>query len=260
MAKDPTSLTTNPVDKVKEFFRFLITLVVVVFGVRIFIFEPFSIPTGSMIPSLLVGDYLIVSKFTYGLSRYSFPFGAKIPYFKGRILDFHKPQRGDVVVFRAPETPNIDYIKRVVGLPGDQLQVRGGRLYVNDQPALLKKVGPYVEQAEQGGKIVEAEKYIETLSNGKSHPFIKEYPFGDGPVDDTPVYVVPEGHYFMMGDNRDNSLDSRYLHQMGYIPAENLVGRAEVIFFSWNDDRVPFWQLWNIPFHIRFKRIFNLIS
>jgi signal peptidase I len=258
--KETFQLPSNPMDKVKEFLRFLLTLAVVVFGTRIFIFEPFNIPTGSMIPSLLVGDYLIVSKFTYGLSRYSFPFGSKIPFFKGRILDFHKPQRGDVAVFRLPSTPHIDYIKRVIGLPGDRIQMREGILYVNNQPAILKDAGKYEEKAEEGGGVVRAQKYIETLLNGKSHPIIKYQALGDGPVDDTPLYVVPEGHYFMMGDNRDHSLDSRYMHQIGFIPEENLVGRAEILFFSLDDDTIPFWQIWKIPFSIRFKRLLNLIS
>ncbi|MGL4372115.1 MAG: signal peptidase I [Alphaproteobacteria bacterium] len=260
MSEKMPQLSPTPLDKVKEFLRFIVTLTVVVFGTRIFIFEPFNIPTGSMIPTLLVGDYLIVSKFTYGLSRYSFPFGYKIPFFKGRILDFHKPERGDVAVFRLPATPHIDYIKRVIGLPGDRIQMREGIPYVNNQPAILKDGGAYEEKAEEGGRIVQAQKYIETLLNGKSHPIIKHQALGEGPVDDTPVYVVPEGHYFMMGDNRDHSLDSRYMHQIGFIPEENLVGRAEILFFSLDDDTIPFWQIWKIPFSIRFKRLLNLIN
>jgi signal peptidase I len=217
--------------------------------IRSFLFEPFRIPSGSMIPSLLVGDYLFVAKYSYGYSRYSFPFSPNI--FSGRVFG-DQPKRGDVAVFRQPPHPEIDFIKRIVGLPGDHIQMKGGILYINDVAVTREQVGDYVD--EQGNRFIQ---YIETLPNGVKHRIIESE--GDqGTYDNTEVFVVPPDHYFAMGDNRDDSSDSR-TPVVGYVPAENLVGRADIIFFS-IDGSASLWEFWKWPFAIRYARFFDLIT
>lgn len=218
-------------------------------GVRTFAFEPFNIPSGSMIPTLLVGDYLFVAKYSYGYSRYSFPFSP--PLFSGRIFG-SVPKRGDVVVFKYPRDTSIDYIKRVIGLPGDTVQVTDGQLYINGQECPRNLVGDYLAD-DNGIRIMEKE-YIETLPNGVKHDILKER--DDGWVNNTPVYTVPPGHLFVMGDNRDNSADSRFMDGVGFVPVENLVGRAEVLFFSF-DAEYPWWEFWEWPLEIRWTRLLN---
>jgi len=208
--------------------------------VRTFAYEPFNIPSGSMIPTLLVGDYLFVSKLSYGYSKYSFPFGL-VP-FSGRVLE-DRPERGDVAVFRQPGNTEVDYIKRIIGLPGDRIQVKSGFLHINGEPVQRKRAEDFVLES---GRVVR--QYIEVLPNGKEHRIIETD--GDkGRMDNTQEYIVPADHYFAMGDNRDNSQDSRYLGPVGYVPAENLVGRAEFLFFSIGDG-----------FDIRFGRILDGIE
>jgi signal peptidase I len=219
-------------------------------GVRTFAYEPFTIPSGSMLPTLLIGDYLFVSKFSYGFSRYSLPFS--LPVISGRILA-SEPERGDVAVFKLPKDNKTDYIKRLVGLPGDRIQVRQGRLYINEQLVERELVGE-VELTERGGFKRQVKEYIETLPNGVKHRIWersdREY------LDNTQVYVVPEGHYFAMGDNRDSSQDSRVLNAVGYVPFENLVGRAEILFFSKEEDS-SILAVWDWPTSIRWERIFD---
>ncbi len=215
--------------------------------VRSFLFEPFHIPSSSMKSSLLIGDYIFVSKFSYGYSKYSFPFGFDL--FGGRI-GASKPKRGDVVVFRLPSNPEINYIKRLMGLPGDKIQVIEGQVFINDKAVDKQYVDDFID--EDGTKI---KRFSETLPEGKKILVLDQSP--TLPQDNTGVYIVPEGNYFMMGDNRDNSQDSRFLLAVGFVPDENLVGEAKVIFFSISE---PFWQFWNWPKSIRWSRIFHLIN
>jgi signal peptidase I len=218
--------------------------------VRTVAYEPFNIPSGSMIPTLLVGDYLFVSKFSYGYSRYSLPFG--LPLFSGRLF-FHEPERGDVAVFKKPTDNSTDYIKRLIGLPGDRIQMKGGLLYINGEPVKREDAGPYADP--DGPRGFAYHRYIETLPNGRKHPIIE---IGDNQqLDNTDVFTVPPGHYFAMGDNRDNSQDSR-TREVGYVPAENLVGRAEFLFFS-IDPSAHWWEVWKWPFAIRWDRPFSAI-
>ncbi|MGH7037071.1 MAG: signal peptidase I [Stellaceae bacterium] len=231
----------------------VIYAVVIALLVRTFAYEPFNIPSGSMIPTLLVGDYLFVSKFSYGYSRYSLPFG--LPLFSGRIL-FHPPRRGDVAVFRLPTDPSIDYIKRIVGLPGDSIQVKHAILYINSKPAPRQRIEDYLIR-DGNGSLVPVPQYIETLPDGVKHRIIQILD-GNGPLDNTQVYHVPPGDYFGMGDNRDNSEDSRVLSHVGYIPVANLVGRADIVFFSTNG-AAALWQFWKWPMAIRYDRLFHII-
>ena len=250
----PTGLTKKKsTGGVLETVKTVVYAVLIALVVRTVAYEPFNIPSGSMVPTLLVGDYLFVSKFSYGYSRYSLPFG--LPLFSGRIF-FHSPERGDVVVFKLPTDNSTDYIKRVIGLPGDHIQMKGGNLYINDQLVPRKRIQDYLYQ-EGNGTVIPLVQYIETLPNGVQHRIIK---MGDnGPLDNTPVYDVPPGEYFMMGDNRDNSQDSRVLSAVGYVPGENLVGRAEFIFFS-TDGSARLWEIWKWPFAIRYSRLFNGVN
>ncbi len=217
--------------------------------VRTVAFEPFSIPSGSMLPTLLVGDYLFVSKYSYGYSRYSLPFG--LPLIPGRIF-FSEPKRGDVAVFKLPSDNKTDYIKRIVGLPGDRIQVLGGILHVNGTPVQRQPIENY-ERRVRYGNTVRFTQYIETLPNGRRHRIIEES--DQRRLDNTGEYIVPAGHYFAMGDNRDNSLDSRVLNGVGFVPARNLVGRAEFIFNSLK----PEFSSWD-PRAIRYDRLFNSIN
>ncbi len=242
-------MTQKKSDGILEIAKTVGYAILIALVIRSFLYEPFRIPSGSMIPSLLVGDYLFVSKYSYGYSRYSFPFSPNL--FSGRILE-GTPKRGDVVVFRQPPHPETDFIKRIVGLPGDHIQMKAGILYINDVAVIREKIADYVD--EQGHSYIQ---YIETLPNGVKHRII-EMQGDDGGLDNTDVFIVPPDHYFAMGDNRDDSSDSR-TDVVGYVPAENLVGRAEIIFFS-TDGSARWWEIWKWPFAVRFARFFDLIT
>ena len=228
------------------FHALLIALVI-----RTFLFQPFNIPSGSMIPTLLVGDYLFVSKYSYGYTHYSLPFSP--PLFPGRVLS-GQVGRGDVVVFRLPKDDSIDYIKRVVGLPGDRIQVVDGVLNINGAPVKRERVDDYV--TDDDGVVQRVKQYRETLPNGITYTTLDLT--DNGFYDNTPVYTVPVGDYFMMGDNRDNSTDSRVLSQVGYVPYENIIGKAQIIFFSIGDGE-PAGHIWSWPWSVRWSRLFTIV-
>ena len=237
---------------IKESILTIVYAGLIALGIRSFAYEPFSIPSGSMIPTLLVGDYLFVSKFSYGYSRFSLPIN--LPLNPGRIF-FSEPERGDVAVFRLPTDTDKDYIKRLVGLPGDTIQVINGILHVNGTAVKRERIEDY--QIDNGfGSTRRITQYLEIFPNGSQH-FINEEQGDKGTSDNTPIYKVPEGHYFAMGDNRDNSSDSRFLNRVGFIPRENLIGRAEVKFFSINGVG---WKFWEWPSKARFSRFFDSID
>ena len=219
--------------------------------IRSFFAEPFNIPSGSMKPNLLVGDFIFVSKWSYGFSKHSLPFS--IPLIPKKIFS-KLPQRGDVVVFKTPEDNRTDYIKRVIGLPGDRIQIIDGKIIINDNLIIRKKLNDFID-TDKNSSIKRIRKY-------KEYFFNKEIEVLDimdqGIVDNTNLYVVPEGHFFVMGDNRDNSQDSRFTNIVGYIPIENLIGKAQFIFFSLENSR--FLELWKWPKAIRTKRLFMQIQ
>jgi signal peptidase I len=219
----------------------LLEAVAIAIVIRIFLFQPFNIPSGSMIPTLLVGDYLFVSKYSYGYSKYSFPFGFNL--FSGRVL-FSDPHRGDVIVFKTPKDNSTDFIKRLVGLPGDKIQMIGGVLNINGVPVKRERVEDRIENVRCSNQIehMAVHQYRETLPEGKTYltqQLSETCPFArNEAADNTEVFVVPPRHYFMVGDNRDDSADSRFQigNGVGYVPIENLVGRAEIIYMSISED------------------------
>jgi signal peptidase I len=239
-------------DSIKDIVKVVIQALVLAFFVRVFLFQPFNIPSGSMIPTLLVGDYLFVSKYAYGYSRYSFPFGPNL--FSGRVWSA-EPKRGDVVVFKLPRDNETDYIKRVIGLPGDEIQMIHGVLHINGEAVKKEKIED-VTLDDPSGHTRTVARYRETLPNGVTYPVLDLIQEGIG--DNTEVYKVPENHFFMMGDNRDNSTDSRFLSEVGYVPFENLVGRAEIIFFSIREDS-SFWEVWRLPGSVRWSRMLQVV-
>lgn len=240
-----------------ELAKTVVIALLLAFTIRTFLYEPFNIPSGSMLPTLKVGDYLFVSKPAYGYSAHSFPFG--IANFEGRVMndDGQKmPLRGDVIVFKLPTDPSVDYIKRLIGMPGDRVQVINGRLYLNGERVEREPVG--LRQEEGGDYQAESlMEYIETLPGGVMH---RIYEKSDNEMlDNTAEYQVPEGHYFLMGDNRDNSQDSRVQNLVGFVPHDNLVGRADILFFS-VDQQASLFKPWTWFTSIRFNRIFDKIS
>ncbi len=236
-----------------ETIKVIIQALLIAVVVRTVLFQPFNIPSGSLIPTLLIGDYLFVSKYAYGYSKHSMPFSP--PLFSGRIFG-SEPKRGDIAVFKLPKDNSTDYIKRVVGLPGDRIQVISGVLHINGQPVLRERVEDY-QTVDEYGRSTAVPRYKETFPDGSSH-FIIELKGDRAYWDNTEVYTVKPGHYFMMGDNRDNSTDSRDEANVGQVPAENLVGRAEIVFFS-IDEGASLWRFWEWPQRIRWNRLFERI-
>lgn len=235
--------------------EFLDTIVVIIEALiiavlfRTFLYQPFSIPTGSMQPTLMIGDYFVASKFSYGYGKYSFV--VPLP-FNGRLFG-SEPKQGDVVVFH--NISNEDYIKRLIGMPGDKIQMRNGRLYINDVLVERELVGEAIDR-DSRNRDAPVTVYRETLPNGVTHT-IQEIS-DNQPLDNTGVYEVPPGHYFFMGDNRDRSQDSRVLSAVGYVPSDALIGKAEARFFSVKDNRAP-WALWEWPETLRLDRMFQSV-
>ena len=245
----------------KKFFNNIFSIsIAVIFAIliRTFLFEPFNIPSGSMKPNLLVGDFIFVSKYSYGYSRHSFPFSLNDP--NGKIFSkkfFSKiPKRGDVVVFKTPQNNRTDYIKRVIGLPGDKIKIINGEILINDTKIYRKKIKPFIDR--QDDEII--------IDNGRRRQYLEyffdkeikildilDYTFSDNTIE----FKVPDDNFFVMGDNRDNSQDSRF-SQVGFIPFENLVGKAQFIFFSLENSR--FLEIWKWPKSIRYERIFQKIK
>lgn len=233
-----------------EVVKTFVWAIVIAFIFRTLVFQPFHIPSGSMKPTLEIGDYLIVSKFSYGYSKHSAN-PLTLNFIKHRWL-YSEPKRGDVVVFRIPEMDFSKeiWIKRIIGLPGDKIQVTGGVLYINGKAMDMKRDGTYTDP----NLGVLLERYVETLPEGVKHEVLNNPNKGQFDIidaDNTKVYVVPEGHYFLMGDNRDDSQDSRFEPVPGFVPVENIIGRAEIILFAsdgfflnplnWKTDRFFTW-------------------
>ena len=234
-----------------ETIKTIVYAILIAVVIRSLWFEPFKIPSGSMYPTLYIGDYLFVSKYTYGYSKHSFPFS--LPLFEGRIWK-DAPKRGDVVVFKNPQDNATDYIKRVIGLSGDKIKLEGGRLFINGKMLERKNEEEFVLRNKFGGAD-RFRQYTEVLPEGKEHLILEVSDHEAN--DDFEEVVVPKGSYFMMGDNRDRSDDSRV--NVGFVPEENLIGRARFLFFSHNDEEA-WYKPWTWPKKIRWSRLFNLIN
>jgi signal peptidase I len=234
-----------------EFVKTIVYAVLIALGIRTVLYEPFNIPSASMVPTLLIGDYLFVSKFTYGYSFASLPYGLRL--FEGRLMG-SAPDRGDVVVFKLPRDGKTDYIKRVIGLPGDKVRVTGGTLYINGEAATLRRLPDFVD--DERGFAVRYAQFMETLPGGREHRILKMT--NEGPYNNTPEFTVPAGHFFAMGDHRDNSQDSRDPEAVGFVPFDNIVGRAQFLFFS-TDGNWALSRPWEALTAIRYSRLLGSI-
>jgi signal peptidase I len=253
--EEPAEAAPGAVDEVVEIVKTVVYALLIALVLRVFLFQPFTIPSASMEPNLLKGDYIIVSKFSYGYSKHSIPFSPGL--FNGRLFA-RAPNRGDIIVFKLPSDNRTDYIKRLIGLPGDRVQVKSGVVYVNGKVITRLSEGAGDPGTCWNGSTVQ--RFRETNMVGKSYATYDCGPRGD--VDDTGVYIVPEGHYFFMGDNRDNSLDSRVAPEssgVGFVPAENLVGKAQIILLSWNGEASLF-KPWTWFLDARPSRFFHVLK
>ena len=241
----------------KKFFienlKTLIFALIIAIIIRSFIIQPFYIPSSSMEPNLLVGDRLFVTKYSYGYSKHSLPFSP--PIFNGRIK-FNEPKRGDVVVFKTPADNRTDYIKRLIGLPGDQIQFIESNLFINNNEILKSRIKKF-DKIFCGKKIIDVFTFEEILPNGKKHlsVYLKDFPFQN-----SDIFIVPSNHYFFLGDNRDCSKDSRFLTSVGYVHKDNLVGKAQFIFYSSDKSIGSFFSFWKWNKSIRLDRFFKKIN
>jgi len=235
-----------------ENFKTLFYALIIAVIIRSLIIQPFYIPSSSMEPGLLVGDRLFVTKYSYGYSKHSFPFSP--PIFKNRIFSI-KPQRGDVIVFKTPADNRTDYIKRLIGLPGDRIQFIDTNLYLNNSEILKSKISEK-DPIYCGDKTINVFTFEEKLPNGKIYKtvYLKNFTFKN-----SDVFYVPNNHYFFLGDNRDCSKDSRYLTSVGYVHEDNLVGKARFIFFSSDRSVGSIFAFWKWNKSIRFDRFFKKI-
>ena len=250
----PTSVRSHANGELIEIGKTIIYALLIALVLRVVLFQPFTIPSASMEPTLLEGDYIIVSKYSYGFSRYSLPISPPISH--GRLF-MHEPARGDIIVFKLPRDPRMDYIKRLIGLPGDTVQIKHGTVMINGKPIPQKLNGS--TNVDIGGFSQKADKFVETMSNGKTYTTYQVNP--EDPAENTDPYVVPKGEYFFMGDNRDNSLDSRFAPDndgVGFVPAENLEGKAEIILLSWGKGASLF-KPWTWVLNARPSRFFNVL-
>jgi signal peptidase I len=231
----------------------LIYALIIAVIIRSLIIQPFYIPSSSMEPNLLVGDRLFVTKYSYGYSKHSFPFSP--PIFKGRILS-KKPKRGDVVVFKTPADNRTDYIKRLIGLPGDQIQFIDSNLYINNNEVLKSRISKN-DEIYCGNKTIKVFTFEELLPNKKKHNtvYLKDFSYQN-----SDTFIVPEKHYFFLGDNRDCSKDSRFLSSVGYVHKDNLVGKAQFIFFSSDKSKGNIFSFWKWNKSVRFERFFKKIK
>ena len=239
--------------KIIENIKTLFYALIIALFIRSLFFQPFYIPSSSMEPNLLIGDRLFVSKFSYGYSRHSFPFSPNV--FDGRLLK-NKPKRGDVIVFKTPADNRTDYIKRLIGMPGDSVKIENQELYLNNKKIIRKKVNDSFE-VYCGNEVISTNLFEEMLPNGVK--YLAAYR-KDGTMNNTDEYNVPENHYFFMGDNRDCSKDSRFLSSVGYVNFTNLVGKAKIIFFSNEKKRGSFFEFWKWNKSIRFERFLKKIK
>jgi signal peptidase I len=258
MKEKPMSVSTEEKRReggFAETLRVIAQTLVIVVVIRTLLFQSFNIPSGSMEATLLVGDYLFVSTYSYGYSHYSLPFSP--PLFSGRVFG-SQPKRGDVVVFRLPRDDSVDYIKRVIGLPGDRIQMIDGLLQINGVAVKRERAEDYIDN-DEGPRPIRVKRWRETLPNGVSYYTLDRIEHSE--YDTTQPYTVPSGHFFVMGDNRDNSLDSRVPPTsggVGYVPFENLIGEAKIIFFSIGDGGHA-WQVWRWPSSLRWSRLFTIV-
>ena len=239
--------------KILENIKTVFYALIIALIIRTLFFQPFFIPSSSMEPNLLVGDRLFVSKYSYGYSRHSLPFSPRI--YNKRILG-HIPKRGDIVVFKTPADNRTDYIKRLIGLPGDVIQIINGDLYVNR--TLIQKDKLEISlNIYCGEKFIDTDAFEETLPNGKKYIAVYRR---EGSMKHTDEFIVPKNHYFFMGDNRDCSKDSRFLSSVGYVNFNNLVGKAQIIFFSNDTNKHSLFKFWKWNKSIRGERLFKKIN
>ena len=239
--------------KIIENIKTIFYALVIALIIRSFLFQPFYIPSSSMEPNLQIGDRLFVSKYTYGYSKHSLPFS---PNFSNKRFLSHEPKQGDVVVFKTPADNRTDYIKRLIGLPGDAIQIIDGDLYINNSKILREK-NTIFHEINCGNQILKVDSYIEILPNGKKYVAVYD---SKNTMLNTDKYIVPLEHYFFMGDNRDCSKDSRFLASVGYVNSNNLVGKARIIFFSNNIKEGSFFKFWKWNKSIRFERFLKKIK